>query len=49
MEEKFKFYFVFYGHKLRKVNLINAKVCKKSSFKGDIKQNHKICSFMTPV
>ena len=38
MKEKFKLYFVFYGHKLRKVNLINAIVCKKNSFKGDIRQ-----------
>ena len=34
MKEEFKLYFVFYGHKLRKVNLVNAIVCKKSSFKG---------------
>ena len=43
MKEKFKLYFVFYGHKLCKVNLINAIVCKKSSFKVDIRQNKKIC------
>ena len=50
MKEKFKLYFVFYGHKLRKVNLINAIVCKKGSFKGGIiKAKHKICAFMTPV
>ena len=35
MKEKFELYFVFYGHKLVKVNLINAIVCKKSSFKGE--------------
>ena len=49
MKEIFKVYFVFYGHKLQKVNLINAIVCKKSSFKGDIRQKQKVCSFMTPV
>ena len=41
MKEKYKLYFVFYGHKLPKVNLINAIVCKKSNFKGDIRQKHK--------
>ena len=49
MKEKCKLYFVFYGHKLCKVNLINAIVWKKSSFKVDIRQNKKICYFMTPV
>ena len=49
MKEKFKLYFVFYGHKLRKVNLINAIVCKKSTFKGDIRQKHKISYFLTAV
>ena len=38
MKEKCKLYFVFYGHKLCKVNLINAVVSKKSSFKVDIRQ-----------
>ena len=41
LKEKFKLYFVFYGHKLRKVNLINAIVRKKSSFKRHIRQKHK--------
>ena len=36
MKEKCKFYFVFYGHKLSKVNLINAIVCKKSCFRCKI-------------
>ena len=49
MKEKYKRYFVFYGHKLCKVNLIIAVVCKKSSFKIDMRQNPKICYFMTPV
>ena len=49
MKEKYKQYLVFYGHKLRKVNIVNAIVCKKSSFKGDIRQKHEICSFMAPV
>ena len=49
LREKFKRYLVFFDHKLQKVNLINAIVCKKSSFKGDIRQRHKICYFMTPV
>ena len=40
MNEKFKLYFVFCGHKLRKVNLINAIVCQKSSFKGDMRIGH---------
>ena len=48
MKEKCKLYFVFYGHKLCKVNLINAIVCKKNSLKVDIRQNKKICYFMTP-
>ena len=39
MKENSKLYFVFYGHKLCKVNLINAIVSKKSSFKVDIRQN----------
>ena len=43
MKEKCKLYFVFYDHKLCKVNLINAIVCKKSSFKVDIRKNKKIC------
>ena len=37
MKEKCKLYLAFYGHKLWKVNLINVIVCKKSSFKGDIR------------
>ena len=49
MEEKCKLYFVFYGHKLCKVNLINTIACKKSSFKVDIRQKQKICYFITPV
>ena len=49
MKEKCKLYFVFYGHKLCKVNLINAIVCKNSSFKVDTRQNKKIYYFMTPV
>ena len=49
MKEKFKLYFVFYGHKLQTVNLIKAIVCKKSGFKGDIRQKDKIGYFMTPV
>ena len=49
MKEKFKLYFVFYDYKLRKVNLINAIVCKKSSYEGDIRQKHKMCYFMIPV
>ena len=49
MKEKCKLYLFSYGHKLCTVNLINAIVCKKSSFKVDIRQNKKICYFMTPV
>ena len=36
MKEKCKLYFVFYFHKLLKVNLIYAIVCKKSSSKNGI-------------
>ena len=39
MKEKCELYFVFYGHKLSKVNLINAIVCKKSSFKGKTRKS----------
>ena len=49
MKEKCKLYFVFYGHTLCKVNLINAIVSKKSSFEGDIRQKQKIYHFMTTV
>ena len=49
MKGKFKLYIVFYGRKLQKVTVINAIACKTSSFKEDIRQKHKICSFMTPV
>ena len=42
MKEKRKLYFVFYSHKLCKVNSINAIVCKNSSVKVDIRQNKKI-------
>ena len=45
--KKFRLYFGFYDHKLWKVNLINVIVCKKDSFKGDIRQKQKICYFMT--
>ena len=48
MKEKCKLYFVFYGHKLCKVNLINAIVCKKSSFKVDFTQNKKNLLFYDP-
>ena len=48
-KEKCKLYFLFYGHKLCKVNLINAIVSKNSSLKVDIRQNKKICYFMTPA
>ena len=49
MKEKCKLYFVFSDHKLCKLNLINDIVCKKSSFKGDIRQKQKICYFMIAV
>ena len=49
MNEKYKLYFVVCDNKLCKVNLLNGIVCKKSSFKGDIKQKQKNCYFVTPV
>ena len=47
-KEKCRLYFVFYGHKLCKVNVINAIVCKKSSFKVDIRQKQENLLFYDP-
>ena len=50
------FYYVIAARKLAEkhikhylVDTINVIVCKKSNFKGDIGQKHKICYFMIPV
>ena len=48
MKEKCKVYFVFYGHKLCKVNLINAIVCKSSSFKVEKKTKQENLLFYDP-
>ena len=49
MKEKCKLYFVFYGYKLCKVNLINAIVCKNSSFKVDMRENKKITNLVSNI